>query len=551
MQDGIQFKVTKFLVVVLLVSFAITTLVSTFKTTSLLQAASRMSEESLHQAAAEQAYNVFSSLEIGTAGSLERGEMEVFKSLLDDLGQIEGVEEIGLSDPVGKIVYSSRLKALNTTLTPSDFTAAIKGRSQITQRERDNSLYLYRPHLMKQDCLRCHFKASIGDVAGVTYVRYSLEKLRLATTAMAGFTDEASWQAMITGGATGLAGLLVSSIGVFFMLGLTVRKPIENLSRHMSALASGDADLTARLATNSKDELGMLAEHFNTFVGNLRELVTHILGTVEKVTNGNHAILETSTSIRQGSSRQNEMTQSAATASEEMKISVGDVARSAQRAAENARVAADTALSGGKIVDSAMEGMHLVEAHTKNIAEKVQLLSSHIRGIDQIMALINNISSQTKLIAFNAAIEASAAGEWGQRFSVVASEVRKLSEETSRAIQEVRQTVEAINNETEEALALVHAGLDEVAKSNRLSTEASSSLSTIVEQICENAEMVSQIAAAATQQDSAVREISEGLETIADLAQKVEQEVHVNGSTVERVQTETGELLRLLQRFKV
>ncbi|PLX84119.1 MAG: hypothetical protein C0614_05285, partial [Desulfuromonas sp.] len=517
MQEGIQFKVTKFLVIVLLVAFTITTFVSTLKTTSLLNDASRMSEKALHLAAEEQAHNVFSSLEIGTAGSLERGEMEVFKALLQDLGQIEGVEEIGLSDPSGKIVYSSQEKALQTQLLEEDYAAAIKKGGDIFKSERNSSLYLYRPHFMTTDCLRCHFKARIGDLAGVIYVQYSLEKLIQAIDDMAEFTDEATLQAMLVGGIVGFVGLFVSSIGIFFMLGLVVRKPIVELSERMSALAEGDADLTTQLETNSKDELGALAENFNRFVGNLRELVIRILTTVDKVTIGSKNILEASNTIRAGSTRQNEMTQSAATASEEMKVSVGEVVRSAQKAAENARVAADNALSGGEIVEGAMESMQQVALHTNNIAEKVQALSSHLRGIDQIMALINNISSQTKLIAFNASIEASAAGEWGQRFSVVATEVRKLSEETSRAIQEVRETVEAINLEAEESLNLIHSGLNEVTKSSRLSTEAGDSLRTIVEQICENAEMVSQIAAAATQQDSAVREITKGLETIANL----------------------------------
>ncbi|PLX93705.1 MAG: hypothetical protein C0621_06945, partial [Desulfuromonas sp.] len=221
MRRGIQFRVTRFLFIVLLFAFGISTFVTTLQTRSLLKEADTIFLETLGESTSEQARNVFASLEIGIAGSLERGEMEVFKELLVSLGAIPGVKEIGLSDPQGKIVYSSQEKVIDTVIPSRYFQQAVANGTRLTEIETSETLYLFRPHLMESDCLRCHTKAKQGELAGVTYVHYNLENLRATTAYLERFLSDSAWKATSSTGVTGFVGLLIASLGIFFLLGLT------------------------------------------------------------------------------------------------------------------------------------------------------------------------------------------------------------------------------------------------------------------------------------------------------------------------------------------
>ncbi|MBE0618377.1 MAG: hypothetical protein IH608_10695, partial [Proteobacteria bacterium] len=172
MHIGIQTKVSGFLVLVLALAFGASTWIATAQSGRLLEAAEAQAHTALETAARDQARNVFASLETGTKGSLERGEMGIFEDLLLDLGKIRGVLEIGLADPKGTITYSSRSEALKGVLDPAAFREATAGEG-VREAAAADSLLLLRAHKMGTDCLRCHDDAKVGDLAGVLYVRYS------------------------------------------------------------------------------------------------------------------------------------------------------------------------------------------------------------------------------------------------------------------------------------------------------------------------------------------------------------------------------------------
>jgi methyl-accepting chemotaxis protein len=551
MRLGIQTKVSGFLVLVLAITFGVSTWFSTSQTGQLMEEQGQHSQAALRKAAYEQARNVFESLEIGTKGSLERGEMGVFNSLLADLGGIQGVVEMGLANPAGQVTYTSVPESLGNPLDPEAFQTAASGDGRVWEVEAGDAVLLLRAHRMEADCLRCHDQAAKGDLAGVLYVRYALTDLVRAEAEQASLLAQARQKGLAVGITTGGLGLLVTAIGIFFFLGALVRRPLALLIDRAREMASGDADLTARLPATARDEMGDVARAFNGFVENLQGLVRDVLATAQDVTKGNEEILCASRTVLERATQQSDQTQAAATAAEEMSATVLQVSKGANEAAEVARSTTETAEAGGQVVAEGVAGMDQVEARVRAIAGTVRELGERSQAIGEVMQVIDDIADQTNLLALNAAIEAARAGEHGRGFAVVADEVRKLSEKTAQATRQVRDTVAAIQTETDQAISSVKEGLDEVDRSGERARRGGEALREIVAKIDTNSEMVSQIAMATQQQSATVSEISQNLDSIANLAAEVVTGVQETSGTAEGLGEQTRRLEELVGRFRV
>ncbi|GAB6063440.1 methyl-accepting chemotaxis protein [Deferrisoma palaeochoriense] len=550
MRIGIQLKVGGFLLGVLALAFGVSTWVATTRATRAMEELGRASALELADAAAAQARNVFTSLETGTKGSLERGEMDQFQHLLGDLGTIEGVIEIGLLDAQGVVDYASRPESVKQRFPRQEFERAA-ARKGLTEMQREGEVVLLRSHTMTADCLRCHEEAKEGDLAGVLYVRYSLAHLARAEEKTRHLVAASRRGIVATGIVTGLSGLAVASLGTWFLLGLRVSRPIRALAARVDEMATGEADLTRRLPVKGRDEMAELAGAFNRFLANLQTLVREVLATAEAVAAGAEEILGASRAALEQAEAQKDRTHAAASSAEEMSATVLQVARDTQEAAATAQTASQTAEQGGTTVARGVEGMARVEDRVRAIAGQVRDLGARAEEIGTVMQVIEDIADQTNLLALNAAIEAARAGEHGRGFAVVADEVRKLAEKTGQATRRVRDTIAGIQTETGRAVASVEEGLGEVEASSALVRQGGEALREIVAQIEQTADRVSQIATATQQQSAAVEEISRNLDAVAELATRLAAAVEQTRGTAERLGSQTLSLKGLMARFTV
>jgi methyl-accepting chemotaxis protein PixJ len=262
-----------------------------------------------------------------------------------------------------------------------------------------------------------------------------------------------------------------------------------------------EGDLTVR-ADVTADEIGTVADFFNSIVENLRHIVTQVKAAAVQV---NDSLGNDEQSVRQLSEdavRQAEETNRTLLSVQQMVQSIRSVSTSAQQAAEVARSASSTAEAGGVAMQLTVQNILGLRETIGETAKKVKRLGESSQQISKVVSLINQIAVQTNLLAINAGIEAARAGEDSQGFAIVAEEVGELAARSAAATRDIEQIVATIQRETSEVVEAMEQGTTQVVEGTRLVDNAKHSLEQIL--------VVSQ------QIDQLVRSISEA--TVSQVA---------------------------------
>jgi methyl-accepting chemotaxis protein len=291
---------------------------------------------------------------------------------------------------------------------------------------------------------------------------------------------------------------------------------VAALLARAEAIARGD--LTGRdIEVRSRDELGDLALAINKMEQSLRQIVDSILANTERLASASEQLSATATQQSAGAEAQKDQAGHVAVAMQQMSTTIVEISQNSSRAADAARKASDTARAGGKIVEDTLSKMREIAASVGTTAQRVSELGTQSNQIGQIIGVIDDIADQTNLLALNAAIEAARAGEQGRGFAVVADEVRKLAERTSKATKEISRMIHAIQDETKSAVLAMESGTAQVQAGVATTTQAGSSLHDIIQSAEQVGDMVTHIATAATQQSSTATEVNSNIEQIAKI----------------------------------
>jgi len=337
-------------------------------------------------------------------------------------------------------------------------------------------------------------------------------------------------------------------IAFFFSVGLV--KPINPIVVRAKAIADGD--LTGEpMQVRSKDELGQLTESVNDMSKSLRQLVTEVAESAENVASAAVEIAGSSEEMTKGMGDQSRQITQVSSAIEEMSVSVLEVARMSTNAADNASKSGTLAQEGGKVVNQTIEGMQAISEAVSAGAASVTELGKRGEQIGQIIEVINDIADQTNLLALNAAIEAARAGEHGRGFAVVADEVRKLADRTTKATDEIAQSIKAIQTETGEAVQRMETGTEQVQSGVESATKAGESLQQIVNGAQEVATMIQSIAAAAEEQSAASGEVSAAVDSISKISSQAEETSKQANDAVGGLAERASRLQALIGQFKV
>ncbi len=330
----------------------------------------------------------------------------------------------------------------------------------------------------------------------------------------------------------------------------SIALPVTYVSEMAARVAAGDLTVPDLKARNN-DEIGTLVGSLNNMKGSLNKMMGQITTMADHVAAASTELSATSTQIVNGIDRQSNQTNQVATAMEEMSATVTEVAKNSQGASESANETQEVAVQGGAVVKRAVEGMMAVADTVRESASTVEALGESSDEIGTIISVINDIADQTNLLALNAAIEAARAGEQGRGFAVVADEVRKLAEKTTKATKEIADMIKTIQNDTKGAIGSMHEGTKQVEEGVLLASEAGESLQQIVSSVDRVSDMVRQIATAAEEQSATSEEISTNIAGIAEVANENSEGVKQVSIATEDLAKVAEELKAMVSEFKI
>jgi methyl-accepting chemotaxis protein len=353
---------------------------------------------------------------------------------------------------------------------------------------------------------------------------------------------------------TGLVMLIFAIVACAFAWWVVQSKvvlPLRSLAVRLRDIAEGEGDLTRRVEVNGRNEIDEVGIWFNVFIGRVEDIVrrvaehAHTLG--ESATNLASSAGETAAQAMQ---QQEQAARISATMSE-MSSAVQEISQTTQSAAVDARKAEESAHSGGQTVQSTVETIGELLISNRETSTKIEDLGRSSDAIGKIVNVINEIAGQTNLLALNASIEAARAGEHGRGFAVVAGEVRRLAERTSSATKEIDVTVHAIQEGTKVAVEAMRSSMSHVQSGVDSARSAGEALTSIIHGSESVQKMVTQIAAAATQQSYSTQSVSVNVNEIAAIIQQTAESSRHSVEACQQLSRLANELTGLVGSFKV
>ncbi|KUI98905.1 methyl-accepting chemotaxis protein [Vibrio sp. MEBiC08052] len=347
-----------------------------------------------------------------------------------------------------------------------------------------------------------------------------------------------------------LAGVIISLILLSLLIKRLIR-PLSILNTAIDDIASGEGDLTKRLATDLDQEFATLAVGFNQFTEKLQHQISQSKEISRDILDGIKTIATHSRHSAEGMQSQMLEVDQLATAMNEMAATASEVAHNAQNAATAAKEADDASNEGAEVVSYTTQSINELSARIDQAVEEVTQLESATANIETILEVINEIADQTNLLALNAAIEAARAGESGRGFAVVADEVRTLAQRTQKSTTEIRTMIEQLQSGASSVSAAMGESKGKAAEAVEKSHIANQALQRISQAIQQISDMNIQIASAAEEQSLVAEEINNNMVKIKDISGDVADSAKGASQATELQVEKVHQQEKLLNQFIV
>ncbi|MBP2280051.1 methyl-accepting chemotaxis protein [Psychrobacter sp. PL19] len=323
---------------------------------------------------------------------------------------------------------------------------------------------------------------------------------------------------------------------------------ILRLLDELGDLAEGDLTVNA---TVSEDFTGAIADSVNFAIDQLRQLVLVINSTANRVSQSSEQTQMSAIELAEASEHQAQEIAGVSAAIHEMTISIDQVSNNAAESAMVAQRSVAIFHNGAEVVQRSIEGMNVIRDQIQETSKRIKRLGESSQEIGDIVGLISDIADQTNILALNAAIQASMAGEAGRGFAVVADEVQRLAERSANATKQIETLVKTIQADTNEAVMSMESTTSEVVRGARLAQDAGEALEEVQKVSNTLADLIQNISNAAQQQANSAGHISHTMTIIQDITSQTSSGTLATARSIGELSEMAAALQESVTGFKV
>jgi twitching motility protein PilJ len=323
---------------------------------------------------------------------------------------------------------------------------------------------------------------------------------------------------------------------------------ILRLLDELGSLADGD--LTVQ-ATVTEDITGAIADSINYAIEALRELVATIEDSAIKIDGAARQTRATGGHLAQASETQSKQVGDASESIARMAASIEAVSGDSERSADVARHSVDVAHKGGDAVRRTIEGMNTIRETIQDTSKRIKRLGESSQEIGNIVELINDIAEQTNILALNASIQASMAGEAGRGFAVVADEVQRLAERSANATRQIEVLVNTIQSDTNEAVVSMERSTTDVVGGALLAENAGAALDEIESVSNQIASLVQNISSTAGEQAVAAADVTRNMGVLREVSSQTAEATSATSDSIGKLADLASQLRSSVAGFRL
>ncbi len=349
----------------------------------------------------------------------------------------------------------------------------------------------------------------------------------------------------ISGAAAATLGLLLA-----FFFSAALATPVAQVTQAARVVASGDVTVSA-VQVSAAGEIRSMANSFNEMLANLRNLVGQMVSLTGRLNNASQGLIGASQDQEHVTNQQAAYAQEIAATFEELSRTAEQISASTDVVETAARRTNEAVEEARQVVAQVVAGIQDIRTESKEVADAILRLNSDLQQVSKIAQVINAVAERSDLLALNAALEGTKAGEIGRGFSLVAAEMRKLAENVSGSARDIGRIVEKVQESGNEAVSKARVGVTASDKGVKVAEQVSELFQRIVELARGTTEAAQQISIATRQQRQSSEQAVQGARNVADL---VKQGVDATGRThkiAQDLQSVAQALASVTGRFKV